>query len=416
MIHLGVIADDFTGATDVATALRERGLRVIVALGADAVPPPAEAEDLELDAVVVAVKTRTIAADRAVEMSLEALRHLTPLGPRQIYVKYCSTFDSTKDGNIGPVLDAVLTELGASRTIVAPAFPANGRTVYRGHLFVGDELLAESPMRDHPLTPMTESRVAAILRPQTRHSVGEVSIGEVSRGADALRAALEAADSTYIVVDTTTEADLATVSAAVADWPVISGSAGLAYGVSGPHDPSSAEFPVPAGRRLVLCGSASATTRAQISSARDAGATMIKLDIDRLLADPLDVVRSVTGLLADLPPDSLPVVHSVGRPDDVRDNAGGRGPAEHIERVVAAIASTAVESLGFRQVIVAGGETSGAVATALGCRRLLIGPQIAPGVCWSVSATSEHTDVLLALKSGNFGGDDMFTTAWEALA
>jgi 3-dehydrotetronate 4-kinase len=418
VIRLGAIADDFTGATDLATSLRERGLRVVVVLDPSAVPSADEAEARGLDAVVVALKTRTAPVPAAVGASLDALRALAPLDPGQYYVKYCSTFDSTPAGNIGPVLDAVLDELGETRTIVAPAFPDNGRTVVGGLLRVGDQLLSDSPMRHHPLTPMTESRVAAILAPQTARSIGEVDLASVRSGPDALRTALDALaqDVAYVVVDTETVDDLGAVQAAVADWRVVSGSAGLAYGMDGPHDPASEPFPVPAGRRLVICGSASAKTRDQIASARDAGAAMLQLDVDRIASAPDEVVASTLDWLETLPADAVPVVYSVGDLADIRDNSDGGGPADVIERVNARIVREAVTALDVRQVIVAGGETSGAVVTGLGCASLLIGPQIAPGVCWAASTTSEGIDVVLALKSGNFGADDMFTTAWEALA
>ncbi|WP_291056593.1 3-oxo-tetronate kinase [Herbiconiux sp.] len=420
VIRLGAIADDFTGATDLATSLRERGLRVAVVLGAEAVPSVEEAADL--DAVIVALKSRTAPVGEAVGSSIASIRALEPLHPEQYFVKYCSTFDSTPTGNIGPILDAVLDEVGESRTVVVPAFPDNGRTVFRGHLFVHDQLLDESPMRHHPLTPMNQSRLAGILAPQTARAIAEVTVDAVWQGAAALSDALEALprDTSYVVVDATTNADLETIQAATAGWRVLSGSAGLAFGMRGEHDPASQRFDVPTGRRLVVCGSASAKTRAQIADALEAGASGHQLDIERLLGDPDAVVDDVLAWLSGLPSAALPVVYSVASLDDVRSTAAG----EAVEAALSALVSRAVAELGVRQVIVAGGETSGAVTTALGCRRLLIGPQIAPGVCWSLSQTSglgtahdgPAPTVALALKSGNFGADDLFTTAWKALS
>ncbi|WP_440710624.1 3-oxo-tetronate kinase [Herbiconiux sp. YIM B11900] len=424
MIRLGAIADDFTGATDLATSLRERGLRVAVVLGAEAVPSTAEATGL--DAVIVALKSRTAPVAEAVGSSLASIRALESLHPEQYFVKYCSTFDSTPAGNIGPILDAVLDELGEARTVVVPAFPDNGRTVFRGHLFVHDQLLSDSPMRHHPLTPMTQSRPAEILAPQTARAVAEVSVDAVWQGAEALSTALDAvpAGTSYVVVDATTNRDLETIQAATAGWRVLSGSAGLAFGMHGEHDPASQRFDVPGGRRLVVCGSASAKTRAQIADALEKGASGHQLDIERLVGDPDAVVGEVLAWLEGLPATALPLVYSVASLDDVKSAEAG----EAVETALSALVARAVAELGVRQVVVAGGETSGAVTTALGCRRLLIGPQIAPGVCWSLSETSgldvagaadadtPAPAVALALKSGNFGADDLFTTAWEALS
>ncbi|WP_368496909.1 3-oxo-tetronate kinase [Herbiconiux sp. A18JL235] len=426
MLRLGAIADDFTGATDLATSLRERGFRVAVLLGADALR--SATDDLaELDAVVVALKTRTIPAADAIAQSLAALRGLAALDPEQYFVKYCSTFDSTPAGNIGPVLDAVLDEVGERRTVVVPSFPDNGRTVVHGELFVNGEPLSDSPMRHHPLTPMTESRVASILQPQTTRTIGEVPVEVVRQGPDAVRAALDASSAAYLVVDATTNAELQTVQAATRDWRVLSGSAGLAFGMRGEHDPASQRFDAPAGRRLVVCGSASAKTRAQIAHALASGAAGFKLDVDRAIAAPDAVVGEVAEWLAGLAEEAVPVVYSVATLDDIRAGEAAAGPtaAEAVEAVLSRVVVEAVERLGVRRIVVAGGETSGAVATALGCARLLIGPQLAPGVCWSLTRTGEAgggagrasgTEVALALKSGNFGADDLFISAWEALS
>ena len=423
MLRLGAIADDFTGATDLATSLRERGFRVAVLLGADALG--SAVDDLaELDAVVVALKTRTIPAADAVAQSLAALRGLAALDPQQYFVKYCSTFDSTPAGNIGPVLDAVLDEVGERRTVVVPSFPDNGRTVVHGELFVNGEPLSDSPMRHHPLTPMTESRVASILQPQTTRAIGEVPVEVVQQGPHAVRAALDAATAAYLVVDATTNAELETVQAATRDWRVLSGSAGLAFGMRGEHDPASQRFDAPAGRRLVVCGSASAKTRAQIAHALAAGASGFKLDVDGAIAAPDAVVGEVAEWLAGLAEEAVPVVYSVATLDDIRAGEAAAA-AEAVEAVLSRVVVDAVDRLGVRRVVVAGGETSGAVATALGCARLLIGPQLAPGVCWSLTRTGEAgggagrasgTEVALALKSGNFGADDLFISAWEALS
>jgi uncharacterized protein YgbK (DUF1537 family) len=414
VITLGAIADDFTGATDLATALRQRGFRVVVVVEDTAV----EAESVaDVDAVVVALKTRTAPRDEATAATVAAARKLAALGTKQYYVKYCSTFDSTPDGNIGTALDAVLGELGERRAIVVPAFPDNGRTVYRGHLFVGDQLLAESPMRDHPLTPMTQSRVADILAPQTSRSVAEVTAPTVWAGTAQLADALEAHPDGYIVVDTTTNDDLERIAAATASWRVVSGGAGLALGMTGPAIAGTDDFKAPIGRRLVVCGSASAATRGQVAAAIASGLPAFKLDVTAMGANPASVIDSALAFIAASDEADVPVVYSVGSLDDVtRSTRDGRPVAGIVEQVIAAITRGAVEHLGVRQIIAAGGETSGSVVKALGAGRLRIGPQISPGVCWSLATASAGIPVALALKSGNFGAEHLFTTAWEALA
>lgn len=415
MLRLAAIADDFTGATDLATALRERGLRVAVALGPTAVDRIHATGADKIDALIVALKTRTAPVDDAVHESLRAIRALRAFEPQQYAVKYCSTFDSTPCGNIGPVLDAVLDELSEKRTVIAPAFPDNRRTVYQGHLFVGADLLAESSMQYHPLTPMTDSRLSRILGHQTDRPIAEITARVVSQGPLALREALDTGDATYYVLDTATNADLETIHSAVRDWKVISGSAGIGYGMRGAHPPETQAFRAPSGRQLVVCGSASSQTRAQIAHARKSGAAMRQLDIDQLATDPRQVVAESIRWLAELNENDLPVIYTVGELSDIRPNQGKTPPAELVERVLAEIVVAATSSLGVSRVIVAGGETSGAVALALGGPSLLVGPQISPGVCWVLTRTPVEATIALALKSGNFGSDNMFTTAWETL-
>ncbi len=410
MIEIGAVADDFTGATDLAIALRQRGFRAVVSVD-DARLDPAELGDA--DAVVVALKTRTAPVSDAVAQSVRAVQALAALDARRYYVKYCSTFDSTPQGNIGPVLDAVLDELGETRTIVVPAFPDNGRTVYRGRLFVGDDLLEESPMRQHPLTPMTQSRLRDLLAPQTAREIREVGADAVWAGASALRRTLDESPAGYTVVDALTDADLETIATAVSDWRVVSGGAGLALGMTGPRPGTLSEIEVTRGRRLIVCGSASAKTRSQIAHAAQSLPTR-KLDIERIAADPTQVVDDALEWIETLDAGEVPLIYTVGSLDDVRRGPDGNTVSGRIEEVLSAIVDRAVDRLGVRQVIVAGGETSGAVVQRLGIRRLWIGPRIAPGVCWS-AADSAHGPVTIALKSGNFGADDMFTTAWRAL-
>ena len=405
MRKIGVVADDFTGATDIATAYASRRRRPVVLTDPAGVPAPGT------DVVVVALKTRTAPVEEAVAASLEAYERLRALGCERFTFKYCSTFDSTDRGNIGPVLDALAERTGAAHVVVVPAFPGNGRTVYLGHLFVGVDLLEHSPMRHHPLTPMTRSRLAGILRPQTRHGVGEIHLATVRAGAAVLRQAIAVAAEKYLVVDAITDGDLAVVADATADDVLVSGAAGLALAAAtGDADPGGS-WAAPRGRRLVVCGSASARTREQIAHAADQGHPMLRLDVPGLAARPDEVVRSTVDWFERQDPHSAPVIYSVGRPEDLRS---GEETAARTEAALARIVEAAVEC-GATRCIVAGGETSGAVVRRLGIAALRIGGAIAPGVCWAEGVTTGRRRVALALKSGNFGAPDMFTTAWEVL-
>jgi len=261
---LGAVADDFTGATDLAVALRRRGLRTAVAVGASPLSSGAlDERTAGLDALVVALKSRTAPVAEAVATSTAALDALVAAGAERLYLKYCSTFDSTDEGNIGPVLDAFLARLDAERTVVVPSFPAAGRTVEGGLLSVHGELLEESPMRHHPLTPMTRSRVRDLLAPQTRSVVTEVPLAVVHAGEESLRDAVDAAPAGLVVVDAVDDADLRTIASATAHLRLLSGAAGLAVGFGEEPDATGADEAFPdSGRRLVVCGSASSATRA----------------------------------------------------------------------------------------------------------------------------------------------------------
>lgn len=404
MVRIGVVADDFTGATDIAAAYAARGRRPVVLTG------PGEVPD-DSDVIVAALKTRTAPVAEAVEVSLGAFERLRAAGCAQFVFKYCSTFDSTDRGNIGPVLDALAERTGAAHVVVAPAFPDNGRTVRDGVLYVGDVPLADSPMRHHPLTPMTRSRVANLLRPQTRHEVGEIHADVVREGPARLAEALDAAQQKYLVVDTLTDDDLTVIAAATATDVLVSGAAGIALGSTpGDADPAHA-WSAPAGRRIVVCGSASARTREQVRHAAEQGAPMLRLDVAALTDDPDRVVRNALAWFAEQDPASAPVIYSVGDLDDVRSDPH---TATRTEEALSRIVEEAVAA-DVTRCIVAGGETSGAVVGRLGVAALRIGRLIAPGVCWAEGTTATGRRVALALKSGNFGAADMFSTAWEAL-
>lgn len=408
---IGAIADDFTGATDLATTLRSRGMSVAVVIEDRAIDP---ADVASLDAIVVALKSRTAPVDTAVADSLVALDRLLGWGAERVYFKYCSTFDSTDRGNIGPVLDALRDRLGVDRTVVVPAFPANGRTVEHGLLFVNGDLLENSSMRHHPLTPMTKSRLKDILTPQTDATITEIALPTVRAGAATLSAAINDAPAGYLVIDATDDEDLRTIADATSGLRLLSGGAGLATGIAGPKASDTEDFLTYSGRRLVVCGSASAATRAQIASASISQPTR-KVDVAAAVADPSEEVRAIAEWVHSLDQNAIPVVYSVGELADVLPGESGLAAADAVEAVLSAVVSMLVDDGSVDRVIVAGGETSGAVVKSLGVALLRIGPQLAPGVCWSAAVTSAGRPVALVLKSGNFGAVDLFTSAWEVL-
>ncbi|MCK1795154.1 four-carbon acid sugar kinase family protein [Streptomyces sp. XM4193] len=420
MVTWGGIADDFTGATDLAGNWVARGLRTVVTLG---VPDASDRAALaDVDAVVVALKSRTAPADTAVGESLDALEALRGLGVEHIHQKYCSTFDSTATGNIGPVADALMAALGTELAVVVPSFPATGRTVYRGHLFVGDQLLSDSSMRHHPLTPMTRSDLPGLLGPQTAHRVAAIGLPVLRAGAERLRAELDRLrrpnDPVLVVVDAVDEDDLAVIARATADHPLVTGGSGLALGLP-PAASAHEAMPVEPGHPLILAGSASTATRAQIAHARQAGTPARKLDIDALREDPgaavARLVDEVTAHWAQAP-DAPFLIHAVESAEDIRRETpeGARPAGELVEEALAECARR-LTAAGARRLIVAGGETSGSVVQALGVRRLELGPPLAPGVSWAHGTAGDGRAYNLALKSGNFGATDIFTEGWRAL-
>lgn len=421
---LGAIADDFTGATDLANMLVRAGMRTVQTIG---VPASAEAARAagEADAVVVALKSRTLPAAEAVAQSLEALAWLRGQGARQIYFKYCSTFDSTDAGNIGPVGDALLDALGSNFTIVCPAFPANKRTIYLGHLFVGDVLLSDSPMRDHPLTPMRDASLVRVLQRQTSRKVGMVPWPVVQHGPNAIRAAfaqLERDGVSYAVVDAVDDDDLLDIGAACSGMPLVTAGSGIALGlpqnfrdlgVLSARD-DAAVLPRADGKAAVLAGSCSAMTRRQVAAfARDHAAA----GIDPLAkGSPEELAQGALAQVAGALDAGRPVlVYSTADPATVSRVQASLGVTEAAARVEATMATLARELVarGVRRLVVAGGETSGAVVQALGIRALVIGPEIDPGVPWT--ETIGAPPLALALKSGNFGAEDFFAKALAML-
>nr|WP_206541369.1 3-oxo-tetronate kinase [Shimia sp. SK013] len=416
---LGAIADDFTGATDLANTLVKEGMRVVQTIG---VPDAATATG-DVDAVVVALKSRSAQVVDAVSQSLEALRWLQAQGAEQIVFKYCSTFDSTPDGNIGPVADAVRAELGAGCAIVCPAFPDTSRTIYKGHLFVGELPLHESSMKDHPLTPMRDSSLIRLMKAQSDAEVGLVPLQTVRDGADAVRNAIKSLAVEgigYAVVDALDDADLRVIGTAARDHPLITGGSGVATGL--PQNfrsrgllgaPAKACAPVVAGRELVLAGSCSAATRGQIARAKETWPTR-KIVVDRIAAGD-DVVGDLANWALGQHDEAPVLIYASADPEEVRQVQaiyGVEKAGAMVEEVMGALAAR-LNRAGFGRLVVAGGETSGAVVSALGVNALRIGPEIAPGVPWSEGIGT--LPLALALKSGNFGGPDFFEEAFEVV-
>jgi 3-dehydrotetronate 4-kinase len=418
-IRLGCIADDFTGATDLANNLVRSGMRAVQTLGV-----PTGPLDAEVDTVVVALKSRTTPAAQAVQESLAALRWLQAQGARQIYFKYCSTFDSTAHGNIGPVTEALMDALGANFTIATPAFPDNQRTVFKGYLFVGDVLLSESGMRDHPLTPMRDANLVRVLQAQCQRKVGLIDYRAVAQGEAAVRArlaALQAEGVSIAIVDATSNEDLLRLGPALKDLPLLTAGSGVAialpanFGIA----PSAAASRLPAadGLRAIVSGSCSQATNRQVQGFVASGRPAFAVDPMRI-AGGGDVATQALAWAGPLLSSGPVLVYSTAQPDDVKSVQGRLGSGEAgamVEQTLARIAAGLVDA-GVRQLVVAGGETSGACVQALGVQQLQIGAQIDPGVPWCWGRDGQGRPLHLALKSGNFGGDDFFAKSFAQLA
>jgi 3-dehydrotetronate 4-kinase len=419
-VLLGAIADDFTGATDLCNTLVRGGMRTVQLI--DVPEPGTEIADAE--AVVVALKSRTIPAAEAIGKSLAALAWLQNAGARQILFKYCSTFDSTDEGNIGPVAEALMEALGADFTLFCPAFPETGRTIYRGYLFVGDVLLSESGMRDHPLTPMRDPSLVRVLQRQTRGRVGLVPQCDVARGAQAIGdafASLRQAGFRHAIVDAIEDHDLEAIGEAAADFPLITGGSGIALGLPenfrrqgllGEERRADA-LPWVAGAAAVLSGSCSEATRAQVAHMRERAAVFtvdpIAAAAGRNIVE--EAVAWATPHLGDRPV----LISATATPEEVtaiQQVLGRERAGTLVEGILAGIARGLV-TRGVRRLAIAGGETAGAIVQALGVSGVRIGRQIDPGVPWTMSLGEPA--LALALKSGNFGAPDFFTRAFSVL-
>ncbi len=419
-VLLGAIADDFTGATDLCNTLVRRGMRTVQLIGV----PGVSTSVPDAEAVVVALKSRTIPAADAIDESLRALSWLRDAGARQVLFKYCSTFDSTDAGNIGPVAEAMMDALGADFTLFCPAFPEAGRTIYRGYLFVGDVLLSESGMRDHPLTPMRDPSLVRVLQRQSRGKVGLVPVATVARGAPAIRdafAELREQGCRHAIVDAIEDRHLEMIGEAAADFPLITGGSGIALGLpenfrrrgllgDGPAD----ALPAVSGAAVVLSGSCSTATLAQVAYMRER-APMFTVD-PIAIAEGRDVAAAALDWARPLIGAEPILISATAPPEEVADvqrRLGRDKAGALLEETLAAIAR-GLAAAGARRFVVAGGETAGAVVQALGVTGLRIGPQIDPGVPWTASL--DEPALALALKSGNFGAPDFFLRAFAVLS
>ncbi|GJE50206.1 3-oxo-tetronate kinase [Methylobacterium tardum] len=422
-LALGCVADDYTGASDLANTLTKAGLRTIQTIGV-----PEEGRALpEADAVVVALKSRSIPADQAVARSREAEAWLRARGAAHVMFKVCSTFDSTDAGNIGPVMDALRAEAGETIALVTPAFPETGRSVYQGNLFVGAVPLNESPLKDHPLNPMRDANLVRVLGRQSGSPVGLIDTATVARGAEAVAArldALAAEGKGAAIADAIFDSDLEVLGRAIIDRQFSVGASGLGLGLAralvadgrGTTDAAGAAVGEPVGgASACLAGSCSQATLQQVAAA-EAIMPVLRLDPARLLAGD-DVVAEALAFAEERLSSGPVLIATSAPPESVRalQAAHGVDAAGHaIEAALAAIAEGLV-ARGVRRLVVAGGETSGAVVDRLGLTAFLLGPEIAAGV--PVLRTAGRPEpMLLALKSGNFGGPDFFGRALDMMA
>ena len=422
---LGCIADDFTGATDLANNLVRAGMRVVQTIGLPDAPIPDDC-----NAVVIALKSRTIAPEQAVKQSLAALQWLKEQHVQQVYFKYCSTFDSWYTGevrgNIGPVTEALMQAMGCDFTIATPAFPDNQRTVFKGHLFVGDQLLSDSGMKNHPLTPMTDANLVHVLQAQCQRQVGLIDYRCVAKGVHAIAERITELKSQGIsiaVVDALSNDDLLRLGPALADMPLVTAGSGVAIGLPSNWGiqpaADSAKLPAARGQQAIISGSCSLATQGQVAHFLAQGGAAYQLDPLAWPSDtpPAEIAAQVVNWAAAHMASSPVLVYSTADAEQVKSVQAQRGTqhaGEHTEQVLAQVAQGLVQH-GVSQLVVAGGETSGACVQALGISQLAIGAQIDPGVPWC-HAHTPMGGVHITLKSGNFGTDDFFTKAFTFLS
>ncbi|WP_299410918.1 3-oxo-tetronate kinase [uncultured Roseobacter sp.] len=422
---IGVIADDFTGASDIANTLAkgvapEGGLRTAQFAGV-----PNVSADPTLEAGVISLKSRSAPVDEAVADSLAALQWLRDQGCEQIIFKYCSTFDSTRAGNIGPVADALADALDAKGVLVCPAFPTTGRTVYQGHLFVFDRLLSESGMQHHPLTPMTDPDLRRWLGHQTKSKIGHLPLKSVLAGVHETKNILSTEmmkGSRFIVADAVTDDDLLALGETVAGRPLVTGGSGIALGLprnliqAGKAKGDGVQYAAVTGPEAILAGSCSGATRGQVALHAKNHPTLA-IDVLGVMSGTVTVANLVAFIKANR--GLAPLVYSSGTPEEVKDLQSKYGREAVSAKLDELFATTAQQLLkdGYRRIVVAGGETSGAVAKAiaeqLDASAMKIGPEIDPGVPILTLGTDQP--VALALKSGNFGAEDFFAKALQMM-
>jgi len=415
-MRLGVIADDFTGATDIASFLVQNGLPTIQFNGV-----PESHDALSAQAIVISLKSRSCPAQQAIDQSLAALQWLQQQGCDRFYFKYCSTFDSTEQGNIGPVTDALLAALGETQTVISPSLPVNGRTVYQGYLFVADQLLSESGMRHHPVTPMTDSNLVRLMKRQAKGQAAVINAAQLDQGADAVRAQLDtlkAQGINYVVLDALHEQHLLTQGEALKQTRLVTGGSGLAIGIARAwatqQQNSDAEHAGrPQGdRAVVISGSCSQMTNRQVQAYRQQAPSHEVL-VERCLDNAESYAQELCDWVAahhqsDLAP-LLFATADAQQLQAIQQQYGAARSSEAVEQLFAAV-TRELKTRGWQRFIVAGGETSGVVAQSLGVTAFHIGPMISPGVPW---VRDIHQPLSLALKSGNFGDEQFFARAQQ---
>lgn len=422
MPTLGCIADDFTGATDLASQLVASGMSTIQMIG---IPDIELADSITgADAVIIALKSRNIPVQEAISDSVNALRWLKEIGCNQFYFKYCSTFDSTSEGNIGPVTDALMVELKTCFTVVCPALPSNERTVYNGYLFADGVLLNESGMQNHPLTPMTDPNLLRIMSAQTQHNVGLVNHNTIQKGADAVRQRfkeLQDQEKSIAILDCIDNDELSILGKACKNLSLVTAGSGLGLGLGAEWQKEvkridSATLPPVEGRELILSGSCSCATRNQIAQAKNKYYS-IYLDVLELACSYKKTIQDIINKFSENSKSGPILIYASSTPDmveKIQQKLGQEYAGTLIETAMGEIAKLLVEKEGVRRLIVAGGETSGAVVHSLSIKGLRIGPTIDPGVPWTVTIGNDK-NLALALKSGNFGSNDFMTKAWELM-
>ncbi|ETX09684.1 HPr kinase [Marinomonas ushuaiensis DSM 15871] len=406
---IGCIGDDFTGSSDLANTLSKQGMKTVQYTG---VPTDSSSKDIE--AGVIALKSRSIDSAEAVQQSLEALSWLKEQGCEQFFFKYCSTFDSTEEGNIGPVIDALAKELNAYKVIICPAFPGTGRSIYQGHLFVHDALLNESGMQSHPLTPMTDPDIRRWLKKQTQNNVGHIAANIVLSGSEKIKTALQdqhEKGNRLIVVDALTDSDLYEIGAAADKLPLITGGSGVAIGLpanfsrQGKIGKERTPWKGESGKCIALSGSCSKATREQVTIHCKHNPSY-EIDASDVIQGKLLAKNIVEWALNS---SGIPIIFSSADPikvKQIQDSFGQERSAFALEEFFAELARQFVEA-GITKILTAGGETSGAVVEGLKLNTLEIGPEIDPGV----PALRAGESLVVALKSGNFGAPDYFEKA-----